>query len=201
MRASPLPDTQFNEKKTTQAAARFLRLSGGRMNYMKLIKLLYMLDRESLLRWGRPVTFDEYYSMKFGPVLSEVHDLLTEMPDPEDPGFWSRHISEPARYSVALVDDPGASELSEAEEKLIDEICEKYGNYEPFTLVRLLHKTLPEWKEVESGRVPIEYADILKAGNKPESVITAIEKDLAHLTEIRQLFSPPAQRPLLVKSR
>jgi hypothetical protein len=35
-----MPEGRFNEKKTTQAAARFLSLAGGRMNYMLLIKLL-----------------------------------------------------------------------------------------------------------------------------------------------------------------
>jgi hypothetical protein len=40
MRASPMLARRFNEKKTTQAAARFLALAGGRMNYMLLIKLL-----------------------------------------------------------------------------------------------------------------------------------------------------------------
>src|ERR1022692_4006520 len=117
---------RFNEKKATQAAARFLKLRGGNMNYMKLIKLLYMLDREALLRWGRPVTFADVYSMKYGPVLSEVHDLITEMPDPDDPGFWATHISEASRYSVGLVDDPGCDELSASEEELIEEIFKEY---------------------------------------------------------------------------
>ena len=46
---------RFNERRATEAAARFLKLRGGRMSYLKLIKLLYLLDREALLRWGRPV--------------------------------------------------------------------------------------------------------------------------------------------------
>ena len=46
----------FNEAKATQAAARLLFLRGGTMSYVKLIKLLYLADREALIRWGRPVT-------------------------------------------------------------------------------------------------------------------------------------------------
>ena len=46
------------------------------MSYMKLIKLLYLADREALLRWGRPITFDAYVSMDRGPVLSSVLDLI-----------------------------------------------------------------------------------------------------------------------------
>ena len=37
---------RFNEVKATQAAARLLRNRGGRMKYLKLIKLLYLADRE-----------------------------------------------------------------------------------------------------------------------------------------------------------
>jgi uncharacterized phage-associated protein len=132
---------RFNEKKATQAAAQFLDFRGGHMNYMKLIKLLYMLDREALLRWGRPVTFDTYFSMRLGPVLSDVHDLITEPQDPDlGPSFWSAHISEPSHYSVGIVDDPGSDELSEAEMKLIEEIWNEYGHFAPFDLVNHLHK-------------------------------------------------------------
>ena len=40
----------FNQPKATQAAARRLKSRGGRMSYMKLIKLLYLADREALAR-------------------------------------------------------------------------------------------------------------------------------------------------------
>ena len=60
---------RFNERRATEAAARFLKLRGGRMSYLKLIKLIYFLDREALLRWGRPVTGDRYVSMDNGPVV------------------------------------------------------------------------------------------------------------------------------------
>src|ERR1700712_384885 len=97
---------RFNEAKATQAAARLLRNRGGRMSYMKLIKLLYLADREALARWGRPITTDSYVSMKHGPVLSGVLNLIT---DGEDPAagqtFWSRHISEPEHFEVSLRED------------------------------------------------------------------------------------------------
>ena len=77
------PRLPFNEKKATQAAAHLLKLRGGKMSYMKLIKLLYLADREAILAWGRPITTDGYASMDRGPVLSRVLDLAT---DGEDPG-------------------------------------------------------------------------------------------------------------------
>jgi uncharacterized phage-associated protein len=180
----------FNERKATQAAAYFLRLSEGRMNYMLLIKLLYLLDRRALLKWGRPVTGDTYFSMKLGPVLSEVLGLVNEMPDPEEPSYWSRHISGPVSYSVKLAKDPGDNDLSEAEEALIKAVFEKYGDFDRFKLADHLHRILPEWKRVQSGREPITYSDILKAGGKSPKEIAAIEKDLESLAMVRSKFAP-----------
>ncbi len=43
--------------KTIQAIGVLLRSDGvKRMNYMRLLKLLYMADRESLCETGRPIT-------------------------------------------------------------------------------------------------------------------------------------------------
>ncbi len=80
---------RFNERRATEAAAKFLKLRGGRMSYLKLIKLLYLLDREALLRWGRPVTTDRYVSMDNGPVVSRIYDLIREEPAPGTDPVWS----------------------------------------------------------------------------------------------------------------
>jgi hypothetical protein len=180
---------RFDETKTTQAAARFLRLAGGQLNYMLLIKLLYMLDREALLRWGRPVSFDTFFSMYLGPMLSTVHDLVTEPPIPQEDSIWNKVISSPENYNVKLKKDIGTERLSEAEDELIDQLFAKYGapyKDRPFDLVNLLHKILPEWKKVEKGeRLPLDIKDILLAGNKSAEDIRAIEDELESLGIIR----------------
>jgi len=48
----------FNERKATEAASVLLRLRGGQMSHLKLIKLLYLADREALDRWSVPITHD-----------------------------------------------------------------------------------------------------------------------------------------------
>lgn len=58
--------------KATQAAALFLKLAQGPLNYMALIKLLYKADREAIRRWGLPITTDAYAAMKLGPVTSRA---------------------------------------------------------------------------------------------------------------------------------
>jgi hypothetical protein len=174
----------FNEVKTTQAASRFLELAGGKLNYMVLIKLLYLLDRASLLKWGRTVTFDEYYSMKHGPVLSEVLSLITEMTPPFERGYWAEHISAPSDWSVTLRTKAGDDALSESEDELIQSVFEEHWRYfaeDPFVFVKFLHDNLPEWTETESGRVPLLHRDILAAGHKSDAEISAVEEELDSL--------------------
>jgi hypothetical protein len=183
----------FNEAKATQAASLFLRLAGGRLNYMLLIKLLYLTDREALLRWGRPVTFDEYFSMHKGPILSRVLDLITEEPEPDFQRYWDRFISAPSNWQVSLFGDPGTGQLSEAEEELIGEVFDQNKQYveKPFELVRILHKRLPEWdKDIPEGkRSPIQILDILKAGQKSADEISAIHGELKSLNRIRNFVA------------
>ena len=56
----------FREDKATQMAARFLHHSNGRMEYLKLIKLLYLADKKMLQRCGEPIVYDTWYSMAKG---------------------------------------------------------------------------------------------------------------------------------------
>ena len=46
----------FNERKAAQVAAWFLRRSGRRMAHLKLMKLMYLADREALNEFGFPIT-------------------------------------------------------------------------------------------------------------------------------------------------
>lgn len=173
---------RFNEIKATQAAAHLIKRRGqGYMSYMKLIKLLYFADREALLRWGSPITADAFYSMDRGPVLSRVHDLVTEGASPTEPHFWEQHLQPHGDHEVRMIADPSNGELSEAEEELLDEVFARFGNLSRWAIVDEAHK-LPEWEDPRGGRIPIRYADILRFGKKTPQQIEAILRDL-HATE------------------
>lgn len=40
------------------------------------VKFFYLADREHLIRYGRPISYENYYAMSYGPVASTVLDLL-----------------------------------------------------------------------------------------------------------------------------
>jgi uncharacterized phage-associated protein len=180
---------RFNERRATEAAARFLKLRGNRMSYLKLIKLLYFLDREALLRWGRPVTTDRYVSMDNGPVVSRIYGLIREESAPGADSIWRRYISAPLGWEVVLIAEPETAELSRAEEELIDEIFAERGRMSRWDLVRLSHD-LPEWQDPNGSAIPIQYSDILRAGNKTETEIAAVEAELESLATAEAMLQP-----------
>lgn len=162
---------------------------------MVLIKFLYLLDRDALLRWGSPVTGDDYFSMRWGPLLAHTHDLITEeLPEEEaEASFWKNHI-EQQRYDVVLKKDPGNDELSPADDASISEVFDtffaKYQelNCDPFKFCDYLHTILPEYKATEQGqRFPLDYHDILVAGKKQPDEIKEVKALLASIGRMQRL--------------
>lgn len=155
----------FDEVKATQAAALFLRLAGRPLNYLALIKLLYRADREAIRRWGLPITTDKYVSMKLGPVTSNVYDRIKASAKPNShPTFWMLHIQHDRDpLELFLQRDPGDSELSPAEEKLIREVFAADGNKGPFALSDECHRDFPEWTDPGESSTPIDISEIVAA--------------------------------------
>jgi uncharacterized phage-associated protein len=178
----------FNETKATQAAGRLLKLRGGRMSYLKLTKLLYLADREALIRWGRPITTDCYISLDNGPVVSRIYDLIRNEPAPNSSRVWSKFISAPDSYEVSLLGDPGNGELSPVEDDLIDEVFQQHGHHSRWTVVDYTH-SLPEWIYPDGGALPIEYRDILKTAHKTEAEISAIEEALESSAMVERILA------------
>jgi uncharacterized phage-associated protein len=168
---------QYREDKATQAAACLLRLHGGAMSHMKLIKLLYFADREALLRWGRPITFDWYFSLPHGPVLSFTLDAINSERDPVTPSYWQRFISERQGHEVALLQAPSVDALSSAERDLVREISAKLGGLSQWELRDLSHQ-LPEWRDPQGSSLPIDLRDILLAEGRSEEDVAEIEETL-----------------------
>ena len=172
-----LSHRQFDEAKTTQAAALFLSLGGGRMNLMKLVKLLYLMDREALLRWGRPISFDKYFSLDFGPILQNTldrinhsHSLPANIHSP-----WRDTISDRSGHDVSLLGEYSSDCLSDADENLIHDIHKKYGHLDQWDLSKLTHR-LPEWSDPEGSRNPIHIRDILLGEGFDEDEAREIEE-------------------------
>ena len=177
----------FREDKATQAAAYLLHCSGGKMNHMKLIKLLYLADRTALIKWGRPITFDWYVSMPHGPVPSFTLDLINSQPDPGSKSYWHEYISERKGHKVSLKKAKPNDQLSPAEEQILKEVFDEYGQLSQWDLRDTTHR-LPEWKDPKGSSHPISIREILLAGGYSEEDVDEIEDALeAEASAIRLL--------------
>ncbi len=171
---------KFDERKAVQAAGRLISQGGGEMNYLALLKLLYLIDREALLRWGRSITGDKIVAMKRGPVLSRVYDLVSQKKQDHPKSAWHNFIPRPAPYvyTVRFSGLADTSALSEAEVALIDEVFAQHRHKTEDQLVELTHQ-LPEWSDPGKTSVPIPFENILKAENKSDEEISAVAKEAA----------------------
>ena len=155
----------FNERKVAQMAAFLVDRGRGRMNYLKLMKLLYLADRESMRRHGQPISGDRYVSMDHGPVLSQTLNLISGAVKFQQRG-WSHWIEDKADYEVSLrrkASRDALDELSDADLDVLDAIYAKFGKMDQWKLRDYTHRHCPEWTDPEGSSVPIEYVDIFKA--------------------------------------
>jgi uncharacterized phage-associated protein len=166
----------YKEEKATQAAGRLLKARGGKMSYLKLLKLLYFADRIALVKLGRPITFDKYYSMENGPVLSQTCDLIKDKGSPKSGRYWKKFI-ERSEFDVRLIKQVPNDQLSQAEEEILDKVFKKYGRMNRWDIVELTHK-LPEYVDPGTSHIPLSYADILKAAGVDKADAKAIIADL-----------------------
>ena len=170
---------RYREDRATQAAAYLIRRRGGKMSYMKLIKLLYLADRKTLVELGRPITFDRFVSMPHGPVLSRTYDLIAAEPDPNDITYWTQHISARTHeYELSLIAETPNDQLSPAEEAVLEGVFKQFGHWGRYQVRDYTH-TLPEWKNPGHSSWPIDVRDVLLAQGVEEEDAKAIEDALA----------------------
>ncbi len=181
---------EFREDKATQAACILIDKEGGTIAYIKLIKLLYLADRKRLLERGRPITFDDYYSLRKGPIGSQTKDLVTDGPILDPDSFWVQHITNPENYEVSIKDKNFPTDsLSEAEVNTLNQVYEEFGHYDRWEIVNWCHDNLDEWKNPGDSSIRIEYRDILmRGGKKTEMETIEIEEELDEIRCVDRMF-------------
>ena len=175
---------RFDARKATQVAAEFIRLEGGEIGVLKLVKLVYLLDRASLQRRGLPVLGGAYYSMRNGPVTSELLDLVNGGYLHGSETDWNGFISDRADNRLALRGPSGTDRLSDIECTLLAEIHLQHGRQSGPELTNWCHENCAEWHPITQGRREIAAEDILEVGGAtPERIqkILAFQEELEHL--------------------
>ena len=176
-------DFQFRFDKALQAVGLFLRLNDGHLNQLKLLKLLYLADRESLATEGDSITGDQVLAMPKGPVLSTVYNLIKGT---DSQSYrWHRYIKKGEDHFIFIVEDPGTDDLCRFEKEIIGRIDQQYKEAHALDLVNLTH-TFPEWKQYKQRlntrglkkSYRISNEEILAGMNKME-MIKRVQENIA----------------------
>jgi uncharacterized phage-associated protein len=181
---------RFNLSKATEAACLFLERGGGEMHIMKLVKLMYLLDRLSLDRRSTPVCGGDYLSMRNGPVTSEVLDLVNagRLAGERDQR-WEQCISDRTNHQVKLEQMPARENLSEAEVSLLDELWAEHGRKDQWQLVEWCHSHCKEWTPVANGCAPIAVEQVGFALGKNAAQVNRLRQEAIELNQLDEIFA------------
>lgn len=102
---------------------RYQETMGEKIDEMKLHKLLYFAQRESIIQRNEPLFAEVFYGWKFGPILKEIRSAYHE------DAFFK------------VVDEEIVSRIK----SIMDKVFQEYANKDSWSLSRLTHGEI-SWK-------------------------------------------------------
>lgn len=180
------PLAGYQSRKAAQLVSYFAVLSGGIIEKLKLIKLIYLSERAFLKEYHFPMLFDELYSLRNGPICSST---LNGIDGVIHTSVWSDFITKNGNQIVSnrKVQRDDLDELSDAEIDIADAIWNEFKNKTSSQMRNYTHDNCPEYTEVESGRLPISYRDVLEALGDPNA--EAIDREIRDIRRAESLVA------------
>lgn len=189
MELTALPIMQPNKKKILEVVLFLIELAQSehvQITQYEIVKSIFIADFFHLKKYGRPVSFDNYAAMPFGPVPSEAYDMLKPAYDGSDISdkwpLWERSKypqGGPRAYAFHDISrPPNKRKISQTD---ILELIEAFHLVKRLGFAGVYDWThdLPAYKDAWSSRdnrrsMPMEYS-LLVEGNDKELVT-----ELAH---------------------
>jgi uncharacterized phage-associated protein len=177
----------------TKAALLYLMGKGlNRFDKYKAAKLLFLADREHLLRFGRTISGDSYDALPYGPVPSETLALLDGIEAVKTEGAASDDLqvielansieSTEGRYPEyrALV-DVDLDALSESDIKVLDHVALEHGNksfQELFDLTHAMGAYKNAWRDESTHkRFPMRFEDFFADNPEKADFLSELLED------------------------
>jgi len=172
--------------KSTQAVARLINQSGGPIDYLRLSKLVYLAERQSIISRGVPIVGGHYFSMKKGPTIGEIMDYVHNQKAPQ----WKETIS-PRHGNEVRLESAGLSfsALSQSEIEILDSTVAAHVGRTTDELVEWCHLNCPEYEEVKSGRRPIQAEKILIVAAKSQKCVQHFVANAKESEELEALLA------------
>lgn len=97
---------------------------------LKLQKLMYLIQRESIALTGKPMFEEKFEGWKYGPVIVSLRHFFEEDYTP--------------------ITDENELNISEEDKYTINNVISQYGMYEPWYLANLTHNEI-SWQKSRKG--------------------------------------------------
>lgn len=112
--------------------------NGAEIDEMKMHKLLYFAQRESLIQANEPLFVEDFQAWKFGPVLPVIRNIY---------------------INNALCDIPQAK-LNDEQTQIMDYVFKQYSQNDSWSLSRLTHGEY-SWQNARNGISEYDNCDEL----------------------------------------
>lgn len=168
----------FKTDKAVHSLLYALQQLGGKSDMHKLCKILYFADQRHLALYGRSITGDTYIAMQYGPVPSNVDDILKAVRG--DSFFASSVEAQPMkqyftfdnRFMVRGLLDPDMDELSATDAKCLSYAIELCRNKSFTELTEYSHGLA--WSNTRRDR-EMSVKDILREIGEDEAYAEFID--------------------------
>ncbi len=171
----------FKYDKAINSLLYALKRLGGHTDMHKLCKILYFADQKHLSEYGRSITGDKYIAMQFGPVPSNIDDILKALrgdsffSNSPDIDLLREEMTFENRYIIRAIKDPDMDELSGSDVKCLDYAIDLCKDKTFQQLTEFSHGLA--WTNTQRDRA-ISVKDILREVGDEEAYVEYIADNL-----------------------
>jgi len=187
-------NAMFDVKKSAQVAGVLLSLSPDKsLDRIKLMKLMYLVDRQSFIQYGATVSGDRLVSLPHGPGLSETLSALQgNLAYLADFSRWVVIPQGSHEHSLLKGTElENADLLSEADIEVIENVWKEFGHMENWELVDWTHdsRNCPEWQNPgrSSNTITLDGLSLALGIDSDES--SKLQSQNIEVEGIRQSFA------------
>lgn len=159
------------------------------------VKFFYLADREHFNRYGRPISFEKYYAMSYGPVATTVLDLLNGNLGPakavgiDELPFKTEIAKAKNNRDTTFIREPKREVdydlFSKSDLRVFDEVVEKYKDAtfdELFNATHEHYAWLNAWNTRKYGeRAEMFYEEMIDDEKKRAAVVENLDTIAPHM--------------------
>ena len=151
---------RFKTLQVAHIAGYILERLDDKADSLKLMSLMYLVDRESMSKRCHPVSSDSFVSTKDGMALQKTFKLMKK--SHASPSVWCEMIRKDEEGNHELIDrDDDFGLLSDYSCEMIGRVTSEFGGASGAELSEYIKRDCPEWIPTDGKHIPVSMFDIL----------------------------------------